>query len=77
MQVVYGKHKRFSPWQTLKVAIFKLVNSLKGVSLRRLRHLHPEIAQQYYGRTVVIKLFCGLQMQLFAASARRVISLQE
>jgi putative transposase len=31
-----------------KVAISKLVNSLKGVSSRRLRLLHPEIAQRYY-----------------------------
>jgi putative transposase len=31
-----------------KVAIAKLVNSLKGVSSRRLRLLHPEIAQRYY-----------------------------
>ena len=31
-----------------KVALSKLVNSLKGVSSRRLRHLHPEIAQRYY-----------------------------
>jgi putative transposase len=31
-----------------KVAIAKLVNSLKGVSSRRLRVLHPEIAQRYY-----------------------------
>ena len=31
-----------------KVAISKLVNSLKGVSSRRLRVLHPEITQRYY-----------------------------
>jgi putative transposase len=31
-----------------KVALSKLVNSLKGVSSRRLRVLHPEIAQRYY-----------------------------
>jgi len=31
-----------------KVALSKLVNSLKGVSSRRLRLLHPEIAQRYY-----------------------------
>jgi putative transposase len=31
-----------------KVAISKLVNSLKGVSSRRLRLVHPEIAQRYY-----------------------------
>ena len=31
-----------------KVALSKLVNSLKGVSSRRLRQLHPEIAQRYY-----------------------------
>jgi REP-associated tyrosine transposase len=31
-----------------KVAIAKLVNSLKGVSSRRLRALHPEIAKRYY-----------------------------
>jgi putative transposase len=31
-----------------KVAIAKLVNSLKGVSSRRLRLLHPEIAPRYY-----------------------------
>jgi putative transposase len=30
------------------VAIAKLGNSLKGVSSRRLRVLHPEIAQRYY-----------------------------
>jgi putative transposase len=31
-----------------KVALSKLVNSLKGVSSRRLRQLHPEIVQRYY-----------------------------
>lgn len=31
-----------------KVALSKLVNSLKGVSSRRLRAMHPEIAQRYY-----------------------------
>jgi len=31
-----------------KVALSKLVNSLKGVSSRRLRRLHPEIVQRYY-----------------------------
>src|SRR4029434_10015721 len=31
-----------------KGAIFKLVNSLKGASSRRLRVLPPEIAQRYY-----------------------------
>jgi putative transposase len=31
-----------------KVAISKLVNSLKGVSSRRLRALHPEVVQRYY-----------------------------
>jgi putative transposase len=31
-----------------KVALSKLVNSLKGVSSRRLRVLHPDIAQRYY-----------------------------
>jgi putative transposase len=31
-----------------KVALSKLVNSLKGVSSRRLRQLHPEIAERYY-----------------------------
>ena len=31
-----------------KVALSRLVNSLKGVSSRRLRHLHPEIARRYY-----------------------------
>lgn len=31
-----------------KMAIAKLVNSLKGVSSRRLRVQHPEIAQRYY-----------------------------
>ena len=31
-----------------KVALSKLVNSLKGVSSRRLRVLHPEIAKRYY-----------------------------
>jgi putative transposase len=31
-----------------KVALSKLVNSLKGVSSRRLRVVHPEIAQRYY-----------------------------
>jgi putative transposase len=31
-----------------KVALSKLVNSLKGVSSRRLRQQHPEIAQRYY-----------------------------
>ena len=31
-----------------KVALSKLVNSLKGVSSRRLRQQHPEIASHYY-----------------------------
>jgi putative transposase len=31
-----------------KVAVSKLVNSLKGVSSRRLRHQHPDIAHRYY-----------------------------
>ena len=31
-----------------KVTLSKLVNSLKGVSSRRLRQLHPEIARRYY-----------------------------
>ena len=31
-----------------KVALSKLVNSLKGVSSRRLRQLHPAIAERYY-----------------------------
>jgi putative transposase len=31
-----------------KVALSKLVNSLKGVSSRRLRVVHPEIATRYY-----------------------------
>jgi putative transposase len=31
-----------------KVALSTLVNSLKGVSSRRLRHQHPDIAQRYY-----------------------------
>ena len=31
-----------------KVALSKLVNSLKGVSSRRLRQLHSEIAERYY-----------------------------
>lgn len=31
-----------------KVALSKLVNSLKGVSSRRLRVLHPEIAPRYF-----------------------------
>jgi putative transposase len=31
-----------------KVALSKLVNSLKGVSSRRLRQFHPEIAERYY-----------------------------
>jgi len=31
-----------------KVALSKLVNSLKGVSSRRLRQKHPEIAPRYY-----------------------------
>ena len=31
-----------------KVALSKLVNSLKGVSSRRLRQEHPEIAHRYY-----------------------------
>jgi putative transposase len=31
-----------------KVALSKLVNSLKGVSSRRLRQQHPEIAARYY-----------------------------
>lgn len=31
-----------------KVALSKLVNSLKGVSSRRLRQQHPEIANRYY-----------------------------
>ena len=31
-----------------KVALSKLVNSLKGVSSRRLRQQHPEIVPRYY-----------------------------
>jgi len=31
-----------------KVALSKLVNSLKGVSSRHLRQLYPEIARRYY-----------------------------
>ena len=31
-----------------KVVLSKLVNSLKGVSSRRLRQLHPEIVRRYY-----------------------------
>lgn len=31
-----------------KVALARLVNSLKGVSSRRLRALHPAIAKRYY-----------------------------
>ncbi|WP_435806350.1 IS200/IS605 family transposase [Shewanella psychromarinicola] len=31
-----------------KVAIAKLVNSLKGVSSRRLKQLHPELKNHYY-----------------------------
>lgn len=31
-----------------KVAVSKLVNSLKGVSSRRLRHEFPELAQYYW-----------------------------
>ena len=31
-----------------KVAVSKLVNSLKGVSSRRLRQRHPEIAKRYW-----------------------------
>jgi putative transposase len=31
-----------------KVALSRLVNSLKGVSSRRLRQQHPEIANRYY-----------------------------
>ena len=31
-----------------KVAISKIVNSLKGVSSRRLKKLHPEITQHYW-----------------------------
>jgi putative transposase len=31
-----------------KVALSKLVNSLKGVSSRRLRQQHPEIAKRYF-----------------------------
>ncbi len=31
-----------------KVAVSKLVNSLKGVSSRRLRQTHPDVASRYY-----------------------------
>ncbi len=31
-----------------KVAVAKLVNSLKGVSSRRLKQLHPEILKHYW-----------------------------
>lgn len=31
-----------------KIAVTKLVNSLKGVSSRRLKLLHPEIRQHYW-----------------------------
>ena len=43
-----------------KVAISKLVNSLKGVSSRCLRALHPEVVQRYYQGVLVLKLFCCL-----------------
>ena len=42
-----------------KVAIAKLVNSLKGVSSRRLRLLHPEIAQRYYQGVLWSSSYCA------------------
>jgi putative transposase len=35
-----------------KVALSKLVNSLKGVSSRRLRDIRPEVSGRYYNATL-------------------------
>ena len=35
-----------------KIAITKLVNSLKGVSSRKLKMHHPEVANRYYNRAL-------------------------
>jgi len=35
-----------------KIAISKLVNSLKGVSSRKLKELHPELRQYYWGNAL-------------------------
>ena len=44
-----------------KVALSHLVNSLKGVSSRRLRQQHPDIAGRYYkGVSLVAELLCCL-----------------
>ena len=42
-----------------KVAIAKLVNSLKGVSSRRLRLWHPEMAQRYYQGVLWSSSYCA------------------
>ena len=35
-----------------KISISKLVNSLKGVSSRKLKQAHPDIATKYFNRTL-------------------------
>ena len=35
-----------------KISISKLVNSLKGVSSRKLKQLHPDIAKKYFSGTL-------------------------
>ena len=35
-----------------KVSVSALVNSLKGVSSRRLKVLHPELREHYWGATL-------------------------
>ena len=44
---------RYSP----KVALSKLVNSLKGVSSRRLREIRPEVSESV--REVILSVRCG------------------
>ena len=44
-----------------KVTFSTLVNSLKGVSSRRLGQVHPDVTARYWrGRPVVPELFCGI-----------------
>jgi len=42
-----------------KVALSHLVNSLKGVSSRRLRHQHPDIAARYYQGVLWSPSYCA------------------
>ncbi len=47
-----GDHVHLLVHYPPKVAVSRLVNSLKGVSSRRLRREHPEIARRYWKGTL-------------------------